>query len=116
MEMQNVSLRGVKVDPLAHELATSEGTKPYLDCLIKAYRNNAAGLEAALQVVRDLPLEKRYTWRVFSALKWAFADFEDEYVALDLPHIPEPTRSEMTKELELRFQQLQMLLQAFHTE
>ena len=36
-------------------------------------------------------------------LKWAFADFEDEYVALDLPHIPEPTRSEMTKELELRF-------------
>jgi hypothetical protein len=37
-------------------------------------------------------------------------------VALDLPHIPEPTRSEMTKELELRFQQLQTLLQAFHTE
>jgi hypothetical protein len=26
MEMQNVSLRGIKVDPLAHELATSEGT------------------------------------------------------------------------------------------
>jgi hypothetical protein len=116
MEMHNVSLRGVKVDPLAHELATSERTQPYLDCLIKAYRNNAVGLEAALQVVRDLPLEKRYTWRVFSALKWAFADFEDEYVGLDLPHIPEPTRSEMTKELELRFQQLQMLLQAFHTE
>ena len=48
--------------------------------------------------------------------KWAFADFEDEYAALDLPHIPEPTRSEMTKELERRFQQLQMLLQAFHTK
>jgi hypothetical protein len=116
MEMRDVSLRGIKVDPLAHELATSEGTRPYLDCQIKAYRNNGAGLEAALQIVRDLPLEKRYTWRVFSALKWAFADFEDEYVALDLPHIPEPTRSEMTKELELRFQQLQMLLQTFHTE
>jgi hypothetical protein len=114
--MHNVSIRGIGVDPLAHELATSEETRPYLDCLIKAYRNDAAGLEAALQVVRDLPLEKRYTWRVFSALKWAFADFEDEYVKLDLPHIPEPTRLEMTKELELRFQQLQMLLQTFHTE
>jgi hypothetical protein len=114
--MQNVPLRGIKVDPLAHELATSEGTRPYLDCLIKAYRNNAAGLDAALQVIGDLPLEKRYTWRVFSALKWAFADFEDEYVALDLPHISEPTRSEMTKELELRLQQLRMLLQTFHTE
>ena len=116
MEMQNVSLRGVKVDPLAHELATSEGTRPYLDFLIKSYSDNKAGLEAALQVVRDLPLEKRYTWRVFSALKWAFADFEDEYVGLDLPNIPEPMRSEMTKELELRFLQLQMLLQSFRTE
>ena len=116
MEIQNVSLRGIKVGSLAHELATSQRTQPYLDCLIKAYRNNAVGLDAALQVVRDLPLGKRYTWRVFSALKWAFADFEDEYVVLDLPHIPEPTRSEMTKELELRFQQLQMLLQAFHAE
>ena len=116
METHNVSLRGIKVDPLAHELATSEGTRPYLDCVIKAYSDNPAGLESALQVVRDLPLEKRYTWRVFSALQWAFADFENEYVALDLPHIPEPTRSEMTKELELRFLQLQMLLQTFHTQ
>jgi hypothetical protein len=115
MKTHNVPLRAIKVDPLAHELATSEGTQPYLDCLIKAYSNNA-GLEAALQVVRDLPLEKRYTWRVFSALKWAFADFEDEYVKLDLPHIPEPMRSEMTKELERRFLQLQILLKTFHTE
>ena len=80
--------------------------------MIKAYRNNAVGLEAALQG----PLEKRYTWGVFSALKWAFADFEDEYVALDLAHISEPTRSEMTKELELHLQQLRILLQTFHSE
>jgi hypothetical protein len=116
MKIQNVPLRGIKVDPLAHELATSEGTRPYLDYLITAYSQNTAGLEAAHQVIRELPLEKRYTWRVFSALKWALADFEDEYVGLDLPHIPEPMRSEMTKELELRFLQLQMLLQSFHTE
>ena len=116
METHKVSLEEINVDPPAHELATSEGTKPYLDYLIKAYSNDAAGLEATLQVIRDLPLEKRYTWRVFSALKWAFADFEDEYIALDLLHIPEPTRSKMTKELELRLQQLRILLQTFHTE
>jgi len=116
MEMHKVSLKDIKIDPLAHELATSQETQPYLDCFKKAYSNNTAGLEAALQVVRDLPLEKRYTWRVFSALKWAFADFEDEYVKLDLPHISEPMRSEMTKELELRLLQLQMLLKAFNTE
>jgi hypothetical protein len=68
METHKVSLEEIKVDPLAQELATSEGNQPYLDCLIKAYSNDAAGLEAALQVVRDLPLEKRYTWRVYSAL------------------------------------------------
>jgi len=116
MEMHKVPLKEIKIEPLAHELATSQETQPYLDCFKKAYSNNAAGLEAALQVVGDLPLEKRYTWRVFSALKWAFADFEDEYVRLDLPHISEPKRSEMAKELELRFLQLEMLLQAFHTE
>jgi hypothetical protein len=97
-------------------LHPSERTQPYLDCLIKAYRNNTVGLEASLEVIRDLPLGKRYTWRVFSALKWAFADFDDEYVALDLPHIPEPRRSEMTKELERRLLQLRMLLETFHTE
>jgi hypothetical protein len=116
METQKVSLEEIKIDPLAHELATSEGTKPYLDCLIRACSNKTEGLEAALHVVRDLPLEERYKWRVFSALKWAFADFEDEYVALDALHIPEPTRSEMTKEFELRLQQLRILLQTFHTE
>jgi hypothetical protein len=58
--------------------------------LIKEYRDNAAGLEAALEVVRDLPLEKRYTWRVFSALKWAFADFEDEYVGSTFPTFLNP--------------------------
>jgi hypothetical protein len=113
MEVTGVPANEIKIDPLAHELATSEGTRPLPRCLIKAYRNNAAGLDAALEVIRNLPLEKRYTWRVFSALKWAFADFEDEYVALDLPHIPEPTRSEMTKELELRLQQLQMFVAGF---
>ena len=114
--MHKCLTKDINTDPLAHELATSEGMQPYLNCLIKAYINNGAGLEAALQVVRDSPLEKRYVWRVFYALKWAFADFEDEYIALDLPHIPEPTRSEMIKELQLRLQQLQMLLQTFHTE
>ncbi len=30
-----------------------------------------------------LPLEKRYAWRVASALKWAFADFENLNVVAD---------------------------------
>jgi thioredoxin-related protein len=30
-----------------------------------------------------LPLEKRYVWRVASALKWAFADFDNLNVVAD---------------------------------
>jgi hypothetical protein len=56
METHSVSLKEIKLDPLAHELATSQDVQPYLDCLVKAYRDNAAGLEAAHEVVRDLPL------------------------------------------------------------
>jgi hypothetical protein len=31
----------------------------------------------ALEAIRQLPLERRYGWRVASALKWAFADCDD---------------------------------------
>jgi hypothetical protein len=116
MEVKNVPLKDIKIDPLAEELSNSEEARPYLDYFTRSVSGDAAGVEAALRALRDLPLEKRYTWRVFSALKWAFADFESASVRLDLLSISQPTRTEMTKELELRFQQLQILLQTFHTE
>ena len=114
MEPERIPLNEIKIDPLAQELVRSEQSRPYTDYWMKAYGNDTAGIEAALQVLRDLPLEKRYTWRVFSALKWAFADFDDECVKLDLPYIPETTRAEMTKELQIRFLQLEMLLKVFN--
>jgi hypothetical protein len=40
-------------------------------------------VHASLQEIAELPLEKRYIWRVASALKWAFADFEDWNVVVD---------------------------------
>jgi hypothetical protein len=32
MEMHKVSLKEIKADPLAHELATSEQMQPFVDC------------------------------------------------------------------------------------
>jgi hypothetical protein len=113
MEPENIPLNEIRIDPLAQELVRSEQARPYTNYFMKAYTNDAAGIESALQVLRDLPLEKRYTWRVFSALKWAFADFDDECVKLDLPNMPETTRAEMLKELRIRFLQLEMLLNVF---
>ena len=36
-----------------------------------------------LETIRELPLEKRYVWRVASALKWGFADFDTLCVEAD---------------------------------
>lgn len=113
MEPDRIPLNEIKIDPLAQELMRSEQARPYTDYFMKAYSNDTAGIENALQTLRDLPLEKRYTWRVISALKWGFADFDDECVKLDLPHIPEKMRTEMLKELQIRFLQLEMLLKVF---
>ncbi|MFZ0300829.1 MAG: hypothetical protein WAM13_20945 [Candidatus Sulfotelmatobacter sp.] len=66
---EKVPLHEIKIDPLARELATSEDAQPYLNYFMTAYSNNAAGIDAALQTLNELPLKKRYTWRVLSALK-----------------------------------------------
>jgi hypothetical protein len=113
MEPEMIPLNEIKIDPLAQELVRSEQSRPYTDYWLKVYSDDTAGIESALQILRDLPLEKRYTWRVFSALKWAFADFDDECVRLDLPHIPEAKRTDMVRELEIRLQQMAMLLKVF---
>ena len=113
MEPEKIPLKDIAIDPLAQELVRSEEARPYTDYFMKAYSKDAAGVQSALETLRDLPLEKRYTWRVFSALKWAFADFDDECVRLDLPHIPEPKRAQMVTELEIRLQQLVMLMKVF---
>jgi hypothetical protein len=113
MKPEMIPLNEIKIDPLAQELVRSEQSRPYMDYWMKAYSDDTAGIEDALRVLQDLPLEKRYTWRVFSALKWAFADFDDECVRLDLPHIPEAKRTEMVRELEIRLQQMAMLLKVF---
>ena len=113
MEPEIIPLNEIKIDPLAQELVRSEQSRPYMDYWLKVYSDDVAGIETAFQILRDLPLEKRYTWRVFSALKWGLADFDDECVKLDLPHIPETKKTEMVKELQIRFLQLEMLLKVF---
>jgi hypothetical protein len=57
MEVQKVPLREIKIDLLARELATSEEAQPYLDYFKKFYSNDAAGIEAALQVLRTCRLK-----------------------------------------------------------
>jgi hypothetical protein len=39
--------------------------------------------DAELEAIRQLPLDKRYVWRVAWTMKWGFADFDDLSVNAD---------------------------------
>jgi hypothetical protein len=53
---------------------------------MKLALGSAAGrdVKPALDVIAALPLEQRYIWRVVSALKWAFADLDSEFLIADI--------------------------------
>jgi hypothetical protein len=53
----------------AHELATSPEMEPYLKFAAAVMQGSDPTLE--LEAIRQISLEKRYVWRVASALKWA---------------------------------------------
>jgi hypothetical protein len=55
--------------------------KPYVKLALAVMGHKDVG--PAVEEITALPLEKRYTWRVASALKWAFADFENLSVVAD---------------------------------
>jgi|ERR1051326_7112056 hypothetical protein len=65
----------------AHDLATSPDMKPYVDFAKAVMQDHDPTPE--LETIRKLRLEKRYIWRVASALKWAFADCDDLSVEAD---------------------------------
>jgi hypothetical protein len=76
-----VPIKQVRQEDGAHELATSRDMEPYLRFVMAVIQN--ADPTAALGTIGQLPLEKRYVWRIASALKWAFADFDDLSVEAD---------------------------------
>jgi len=45
---------------------------------------SGGNVDGKLREISEVPLEERYTWRVASALKWAFADLDDLNVRADL--------------------------------
>ncbi len=55
--------------------------EPYLNFAMALMQGNDPRPEP--EAIRQLPVEKRYVWRVASALKWGFADFDDLGVDAD---------------------------------
>ena len=62
--------------------------------------------------IAAMPLEKRYVWRVASALKWAFADLETVSVNVDRETLPKEDLKKLIELLRLRPMQLCIFLKA----
>jgi hypothetical protein len=73
-DIKRIPISELRQEPGAHELATSPDMKPYLEFIKAVIQDHDPSPEPA--VIRQLPLEKRYVWRLASALKWGFADCE----------------------------------------
>jgi hypothetical protein len=81
MEKRQIKLKDLKWEEGASELASAENMRPYMDVYFAKFKNQ--DICPALEKIKQLPLERRYVWRVVSALKWAFADFDSMTVGMD---------------------------------
>ena len=93
-EPEMMPINRIRTDDIAHDLISSR--LEYVQ-YITALTQGQTG-ESELEKIRALPLEKRYTWRVASALRWAFADFESMNISVDLNTL---SKEDLTKLVEL---------------
>jgi hypothetical protein len=103
-----VELSSLKVQEGAHELFDSLEMEPYAQFLMAAMTGKDT--TAQLDTIRQLPLEKRYVWRVASALKWGFADFDTENVRADRVTVSPQEFAKLMELLQLRPIQFCMFL------
>src|SRR6202162_6127839 len=78
---EHTPIKDIVSEDGAHELATSETMQPYLRLLMAEMQDH--DITPHVEEIAQLPLEKRYIWRIASALKWGFADFDSVYVSVD---------------------------------
>ena len=109
-EAKPIPIKNLVSETGAHELATSENMQPYLRLL-------KAGLQDRdttphVEEIAALPLEKRYIWRIASALKWGFADFDSVYVSVDRETLSAEDLGKVVELLRFRPTQLCIFLKA----
>jgi hypothetical protein len=109
-EIEKVPIKNLKTEEGADDLVQSEMMGPYLQVAEAVLKNQ--GLKDAVAKIAALPLESRYTWRVLSALKWAFADLESMNVVVDRKTLTPEDRKRVAELLSHRPVQFCLFLKA----
>jgi hypothetical protein len=109
-KIQRVPIKDIVSEDGAHELATSPDMQPYLELLKAEIQGH--DITPKVEEIAALPLEKRYVWRIASALKWGFADFDSVYVPVDRETLSAEDLGKVVELLRFRTMQLCMFLKA----
>jgi hypothetical protein len=80
-DIKRMPIKDLRQGEGASELSSSPDMEPYLEYLVASIQG--ADIQPHLEALSELPLEKRYVWRVASALKWGFANFDSVAFAAD---------------------------------
>jgi len=94
----------------ARELLSAPEMQPYSRYIEAAMFGG--DVDPSVREIAALPLEKRYVWRVASALKWGFADFEDWNAVVDRKTLQPEDFDRLMKLLRLRPIQFCMFLKS----
>jgi hypothetical protein len=105
-----VPIQDLKMEEGAEDILDSPEMQPYMRLAMASLQGEDAKKE--IEEIAALPLEKRYVWRVASALKWAFADFDSFNVEADRQTLSPEDRARLLDLLKHRPLQFLMFLSA----
>ncbi len=112
--VQRMAVKDIKTEEGSEDLLQSPAMQPYVRLALATVKGESA--EPALAEIAALPLEKRYVWRIASALKWAFADFDTLNVTADRDTLAPEEKEKLTDLLKLRPIQFCLFLTALFGE
>jgi hypothetical protein len=107
-DIERIPTKDIRQEEGARELATSPDMKLYLEFINAVMQDYDPSPE--LDAIRRLPLERRYIWRIGSALKWGLADCDDLSVEADKRTLTPEDFAKIMELLKFRPMQLAIVL------
>ena len=113
-EPENIPIKDLKIEEGSEEILKSPSMQPYMQLAMMVVKQQDP--KEALEEISKLPLEKRYIWRIASALKWAFCDFDDINVEADRATLEKADLEKVGELLRLRPVQFCLFLKSLFGE
>jgi hypothetical protein len=98
--VERIPIKDLTIEEGSRELLTSPNMQPYMQLAKMVVQQQDP--KEALELLSKLPLENRYVWRITSAIKWAFCDYDSISVEADRATLKETDLKKVLELLRLR--------------